>query len=78
MYNKISKTRAVSEIVWKNAVEPRRYKAAQKRCGLHAGQVRSEYRNTQLIFNTFLLFHGSSGYANAPYCYVIRSLSVLL
>jgi hypothetical protein len=31
---------------------------------------------THLIFNA-LLFHGYSGYANAPRCYVIRTLPVL-
>ena len=32
---------------------------------------------TSLIIFNALLFHGYSGYANAPQCYVIRTLPVL-
>jgi hypothetical protein len=59
---------------------------------LHAGKVRLHARTlmhtptrrvptrtrTQTNMLYLLLFHGNSGFANAPQCYVIRTLSLLL
>jgi hypothetical protein len=60
------------EILWSLISHTRRYNAAQKRCGLHAGKLRQEYRHTHS--KHLLLFHGNIGYANAPEYYVVRTL----
>jgi hypothetical protein len=51
----------------------------QKKCELYAGLPRQEYRQTHTHnISYLLLFHGTSGYTNAPQCYAICKLPVLL
>jgi hypothetical protein len=59
-------------------------------CRRHKFAIESSLYNTQCCFivdsdmyfnnthSALLLFHGNSGYTNAPQCYVIRTLRVLL
>jgi hypothetical protein len=68
---------AVCEIIWKNAVQPDKpqmtiYYGA---CAVHAAYLRLE-RHTQNI-QCLLLFHSNNGYANAPQCYVTRTLQII-
>jgi hypothetical protein len=63
-----SKNCAVYEMMWKHVAEPDRPQViiSHSACDLHAGKLRLQ---THLF-----IFQDKSGYANAPQCYVIRTL----
>jgi len=67
-----------SRCLWGNAGSLRshvwRHNAAQKRCCLHAGQLRQEYTYTDTHSKHLLLGQYDSGCASSPQCYVVRTL----
>jgi hypothetical protein len=75
--------RGVYEILWENSVEPDRPQTAilcvRFACWISEAKHTNTHTHTHThrIFNTYC-FHGKNGYVNAPRCYVIRTLPVLL
>jgi hypothetical protein len=64
--------RSVYEIMWKYMVQPETPQmtnnTTHKRCDLHAGWLRQQYRRTPQNMKYFLLFHCNYCLAKAPRC----------
>jgi hypothetical protein len=69
--------RAAYEIMWKNTVEPGRLQTTVWHKHLASWVPKATNTHTQNKWY-ILLFHCNSGCTNAPQCYVVLTLSVLL
>ena len=69
--------RAVCEITWKNIVERSTPQMTVWRKHIACWIHKAANRHTQIVQYS-LLFHSDSGCRNAPQCYVIHTLPVLL
>jgi len=73
--------RAVYEIMWKNIVQPDRQQMTiwRMRIAWWIPKATNTHTHTNSrLCNTYGFSHCNSGYANAPQCYVIRTLPNLL
>jgi len=78
--NSFSENRAPFEIMWKNMVVPDSPEMTKIIPGNHFAYRTTTARTRTHIYCIYCLlyFEGNNGYANAPKCYVKRTLPVLL